>query len=65
MNLLMQYILYIKKYPERLKIFEESKNSEFKEEPEEPENLKNIIIILMKMVLVYLLIQNMIPMVLI
>ena len=36
MNLLMQYILK-KKYPEKLKIFEVSKNSEFKEEPEEPE----------------------------
>ena len=31
-----------KKYPEKLKIFEEVKNTEFKEEPEEPEEEYNI-----------------------
>ena len=41
-NELAHAVRIIKKYHERLKIFEESKNSEFKEEPEEPENGINI-----------------------
>ena len=38
MNLLAQAVhIMRKKYPEKLKIFEEVKNTEFKEEPEETE----------------------------